>query len=268
MNFSKFHVLILCLPLFWACQKEFDQKGCTDPIAVNYEPRALHEDGSCAYNQAVQTIWNNGERGGWNNNLTEGAFRLEVCEGTADEVLHTVDSLSEYRTLSLSTAGAERHLSWFSLINETDARDFTEGTLRFECRTVEGGSPEFIKLFISGKLPGQQSCTDYRRSTYVEISTHSFNDSTFTTVSIPIRHFEQIMMARVNVVCGFDFEGDRNSAVEVDNIRWSANRIPDPEPEAEPEPEEDPAEEEVDDTGEEDSNDDGGDGSDETEGNG
>lgn len=244
MNFYKFRILVLCLPLMWACQKEFDQKGCTDPIAVNYEPRALHEDGSCAYNQSVQTIWQNGQRGGWNNNLTEGAFRLEVCQGSADEAVHTVDSLSEYRTLSLSTAGAERHLSWFTLINETDARDFTEGTLRFECRTVEGGSPEFIKLFISGKLPGDQGCPEFRRSTYVEISTHSFTDSAWTTVSVPIRHFEQIMMARVNVVCGFDFEGERNSAVEVDNVRWSANRIPDPEPEPEPEEETEEEEEE------------------------
>lgn len=266
MNFSKFHVLILCLPLLWACEKEFDQKGCTDPIAVNYEPRALHEDGSCEYNKAVQTIWKNGERGGWNDNLTEGAFRLEVCAGSADEVLHTVDSLNEYSTLALSTAGAERHLSWFSLINETDARDFTEGTLRFECRTVEGGSPEFIKLFMSGKLPGEQNCPDFLRSTYVEISTHSFNDSTFTTVSVPIRHFEQVVMARVAVVCGFDFEGERNSAIEVDNIRWSANRIPDPEPE----PEEDPEEEEVDNAEEEevDSEDDAEGGSEETGDNG
>lgn len=237
MKSFKYCIIILSLPALWACQKEFDQQGCTDPIAVNYEPRALHEDGSCAYNQAVQTIWQNGERGGWNNNLTEGAFRLEVCRGSAEETLHTVDSLTEYSTLALSTAGGDRHLSWFSLINETDARDFAEGTLRFECRTVEGSSPEFVKLFISGKLPGDQNCPEYRRSTFVEISTHSFNDSTFTTVSIPIRHFEQIMMARVNVVCGFDFEGERNSALEVDNIRWSANRTPDPPAPEEPEEE-------------------------------
>lgn len=223
------------LPLLFACQKEFDQRGCTDPIAVNYEPRALHEDGSCTYNQAVQMIWSNGEGGGWNGNLTEGAYRLVACAGAAEELVHSPDSVTEYRTLSLSTAGAEQHLSWFTLINETDARDFTEGSLRFDCRITEGGSPDFVNLFISGKVPGQTECAPYRRSTFVEISTHSFNDSTFTTVTVPIRNFGQLMMARVEVVCGFEFEGERNTSVEIDNLRWSANLDPDPEPVAESE---------------------------------
>lgn len=238
MKFSIRLTVFAGLPLLFACEKEFDQRGCTDPIAVNYEPRALHEDGSCAYNQAVQMIWSNGTRGGWNGNLTEGAYRLQVCAGAAEEWVHAPDSLTEYRTLSLTTAGGEEHLSWFTLINETDARDFTEGSLRFDCRITEGGSPDFVKLFISGKVPGEQGCAPYRRSTFVEISTHSFNDSTFTPVTVPIRNFGQLMMARVEVVCGFEFEGERNTSVEIDNLRWSANQDPDPEPEAEPEPEE------------------------------
>lgn len=247
MKFSIRFFVFAALPLLFACQKEFDQRGCTDPIAVNYEPRALHDDGSCAYNQAVQMIWSNGMEGGWNGNLTEGAYRLEVCAGAAEQRVHAPDSLTEYRTLSLTTAGGEDHLSWFTLINERDARDFTEGSLRFDCRITEGGSPQFVNLFISGKVPGEPECTPYRRSTFVEISTHSFNDSVFTPVIIPIRNFGQLMMARTEVVCGFEFSGERNTSVEIDNLRWSANQDPDPEPveEADPEDEEEVLDEET-----------------------
>jgi hypothetical protein len=238
-------LLVFAIGIF-SCQKDWDQSACTDPIAINYEPRAIREDGSCLYNQDEQMIWSNGLRGGWNGNLVEGAFRHEVVVGEAFENLYggSVDSLAVDSTvadttindslalppspaqvsLMLSTGGEYDHLSYFTLINEQNARDFAEGTLRFDCRITEGAAPEYMQLFISGKLVENVEGYEFSRSTYVDISTHSFNDSTFTPVTIHLRNFDKIMMARVNVVCGFQFGGERNIGVELDNIRWSANR--------------------------------------------
>lgn len=226
MKYPAIFSLLSLAVLFSACNKDSDQTGCTDPIAVNYDPSALREDGSCTYNQAEQIIWSDGFWGGWNENLTEGAFRLEVCRGEVLELEQEMDSVTTKQSLLFTTAGGEQHLSYFTLINEHDARDFVEGTLRFDCKIQEGASPEFVQLFISGKLPSAGDCPSHMRSDFVEISTHSFNDSLYTPVVVPIRHFDKLLMSRIQVVCGFQFEADRNMGIEVDNIRWVANRDP------------------------------------------
>lgn len=210
-----------------SCNKEGDRKGCTDPIAANYDPRALTDDGSCTFNDDVQSIWANGVRGGWNGDLQEGALKHEICAGEISELETPLDSANVERTLYLGTGGGTRHLSYFSIINERNARDFNNGSLQMDVRVTdtEDGAPEFVKLFISGKLWQDEDCDLYRRSEYVEISTHSFNDSTFTKVNIPILRFDEIMMAHVNVVCGFEFEGERSTGIEVNNIQWIANTL-------------------------------------------
>lgn len=219
-----FALSVLSLALL-SCNKDPDQSGCTDHIAANYDPSALKDDGSCIYNNAVQTIWSGGVRGGWNGDLVEGAYDHVVCEGTAEIIEEVADSATTLQTLYLGTAGGFSHRSFFTLINERDARDFAEGSLRFDARVSDtiDGSPDYVKLFISGKIWEDDACEPYRRSEYVEISTHSFNDSTFTPVNVTIREFEKIMMARVEVACGFEFEGDRSTGIEIDNLRWVAN---------------------------------------------
>ncbi len=248
-------LLVFCAFLaIQACNKDSDQSGCTDPIAVNYDPSALREDGSCLYSQAEQVIWSDGVRGGWNGDAISGAFRLELCRGEVEEMVFfpepdfSADSLHadtlggdtlatdtlaadtaevelpdpEY-ALRLSTGGEESHHSFFRLINEQNARDFVNGSLRFDCKAMTDGTPEFIRIFLTGKVQGDASCGDYWRSEYVEISTHSFNDSTYTPVTIPILNFGQLMLARVQVVCGFEFEGERYTGVDINRLRWSAN---------------------------------------------
>lgn len=211
---------------FASCDKDPDQVGCTDPIAANYDPAALKDDATCSYNDAEQMIWKDGIRGGWNGDLQEGAFRLEVCEGESYQITSIRDS-SELKSLYFGTGGGFSHQSYFTLINERNARDFAEGTMRMDVRLTDltDGSPDYIKLFISGKNWQYPQCEPYRRSDYVEISTHSFNDSTFTEISIPMRHFTDIMMARVQVVCGMSFTGERSTGIEVNNVRWVANRL-------------------------------------------
>lgn len=212
-----------------SCNKDPEQTGCTDPHAVNYDPSALKDDGSCIFNQDEQIIWADGMRGGWNGDLQEGAFRLEMCGGEESEIVNQKDSATVLHTLYLGTGGGTEMHAYFSLINEHDARDFAEGSLRMGIRVsdLNEGSPDYINLYIGGKILENSACSPHRRSTYVEISTHSFNDSTFTEVNIPIRHFAQIRMAHVNVVCGIEFEGERNTGIEIDSIRWVANKIKD-----------------------------------------
>lgn len=226
-SINNYFIAVLATFTLVACEKDGDQKGCTDPISINYDPSALVDDGSCEYNQTVQSIWSNGVRGGWNGDLQEGAFRFELCSGEYSELEEIVDSADVRQTLYLGTGGGTSHLSYFSLINERNARDFNDGSLRMDIRVTDtdDGAPDFINLFISGKIHENDDCLPYRRSEYVEISTHSFNDSLFTTVNIPIRHFGQIMMAHVEVACGISFEGERSTGVEIDNIRWEANLL-------------------------------------------
>ncbi len=208
-----------------ACSKDTQEHGCTDHLAANYNPTAITEDGSCLYNQDTQMIWSDGVRGGWNGDLHEGAYRLEVCAGEKSILEEIRDSSTVDKTLYLGTGGGTEHHSYFTLINEHDARDFAEGSLRMDVRVsdTDDGAPEFFNLFISGKIHEEAECDPFRRSEYVEISTHSFNDSTFTSVVVPIRHFNKIMMERVEVVCGIAFEGERSTGVELNNVRWVAN---------------------------------------------
>lgn len=222
---SKVFLPIFAIVLLTSCNKDPKQEGCTDPHAVNYDASALKDDGTCQFNQAEQIIWQAGFPGGWNADLIEGAYSLNVCEGVTDVMEETRDSASVVETLYLGTGADFSHRSYFTLINEQDARDFAEGSLRFDARVTDtdDGSPDFIKIFISGKIAADGGCEPYRRSEYVEISTQSFNDSTFTPVNITIREFEKIMMARVRVVCGMEFEGERNTGIEIDNLRWVAN---------------------------------------------
>ncbi|MCZ4409208.1 hypothetical protein O3Q51_10325 [Cryomorphaceae bacterium 1068] len=223
----KIYIPIFALLLLTSCNKDPKQEGCTDPIAVNYDASALKDDGTCQFNQAEQMIWQAGLVGGWNGDLVEGAYSLNVCEGITEVMEEARDSATVAETLYLGTGGGFTHRSYFTLINEQDARDFAEGSLQFDARVTdtEDGSPDFIKVFISGKVAANGGCEPYRRSEYVNISTHSFNDSTFTPVNITIREFEQIMMARVQVVCGMEFEGERSTGVEIDNLRWVANDL-------------------------------------------
>ena len=225
--YPKIFTSIFAILLLASCNKDPKQEGCTDPIAVNYDASALKDDGSCQFNRAEQIIWQAGMTGGWNGDLVEGAYSLNVCEGISEVMEEPVDSATVLETLYLGTGGGFSHRSFFTLINEHDARDFAEGSLQFDAKVTdtEQGSPDFIKLFISGKITDDGPCEPYRRSEYVEISTQSFNDSIFTPVNITIREFEKIMMARVEVVCGVEFEGERSTGIEIDNLRWVANNL-------------------------------------------
>jgi|SRR5690554_1464777 len=220
-------LIALALTSLTSCNKDPEQTGCTDPQSINYDPSALIDDHSCLYNDKEQVIWRNGMRGGWNADFQEGAFRLETCVGDIHEVTVEKDSASVEKTLFFGTAGGYAHKSYFTLLNERDARDFAEGSMRMGIRIIEGSAPEYIRLYIGGKILEEESCNPHRRSDFVEISTHSFNDSLFTPVNIPIRHFDKIMMAHVNVVWGIQFEAGRSSGIEVNEIRWVANKLDD-----------------------------------------
>lgn len=220
---SRFFVLIVFSLALMNCNKDPDQSGCTDPMAVNYNPAALRSDNSCKYNDAKQIIWQNGMRGGWNNDLQQGAFKLETCAGEVREVIYEADSAYAQHVLYFGTDNENEHKSVFSVINVQNGRDFAEGSLRMGVRFPGEGHPEYMRLYINGKIPDRAICTSHKRSEFIEISTHGFNDSTFTEVNIPMRNFAKIQMGNIHVVCGIEFEGDRNSGIEVDEIKWVAH---------------------------------------------
>jgi len=220
-------IIVFAIASLTSCNKDPDQSGCTDPHSINYDASALRDDNSCAYNNKEQVIWRNGKRGGWNDDLQQGAFRMDICTGDIHETTNQKDSTTVETALYFGTGGGYAHKSYFSLINEQNARDFAEGSLRMGVRITEGSAPDYVRLYIGGKILQGEGCEPHRRSDFVEISTHSFNDSLFTPVNIPIRDFDQIRMAHVNVVCGIQFEGERSTGFEVDEIRWVANKLDD-----------------------------------------
>lgn len=228
MNYMlKLFLISACTLSLISCDKDPEQVGCTDQYAANYDPSALESNGTCIYNDSEQLIWANGTRGGWNGDLLQGAFRLELCTGEMNELSEAKDSVTVIKSLYLGTGGGVEHKSYFSLINEQNGRDFAEGSLRLGIRVADtiAGAPEYIRMYIGGKILQTEECNPHGRSDFVEISTHSFNDSTYTDINIPIRDFDKIMMAHVNVVCGIQFEGERSTGIEVDNIRWVANKL-------------------------------------------
>src|SRR5579859_4687282 len=51
--------LLLFLIVFNSCKKNGQSDyGCMDPNALNYNPAAIHEDGSCMYNGSI-VLWKN-----------------------------------------------------------------------------------------------------------------------------------------------------------------------------------------------------------------
>lgn len=225
LHSCRFYLLIFSTFVILSCSKDPDQSGCTDPLAANYNPAALRSDNSCTYNDATQMIWHNGMRGGWNNDLQQGAFNLETCAGDVREMMYEVDSIHTQHTLYFGTDDGNYHKSVFSVINVQNGRDFAEGSLQMGIRLIDETYPDYIQLYINGKIQDHSDCTPHNRSDFVKISTHAFTDSTFTEVNIPIRDFAKIQMANIHVVCGIEFEGERNSGIEVDEIKWVANTL-------------------------------------------
>lgn len=207
-----------------SCNKDPKQEGCTDPTAINFDTSALKEDGSCQYNLSEQVIWREGMLGGWNGDQIQGAFLFNLCDGFSEVLSEEVDSVTTIETLYLGTGTSSEHKSIFTLLNQQDGRSFAEGSLRFDARidSLEDRSPEFMRLFIDGKITEFGTCAPYKRSGFVDISTQSFNDSTFTPVNITLRDFDDITMSQIDLVCGFEFEGEPNTGIEIDNLRWVA----------------------------------------------
>jgi hypothetical protein len=235
MNAPRLYLFLAALAFVMGCDKDRDQSGCTDPLAVNYDPRALRSNGDCVYNDAQQLIWSNGTWGGWNGNLMQGGFIQHTCAGTVEIIEQVIDSIpadstlpsgalvtAKYKRLGASQNGA--HKSYISLLNTRNGTNFAEGSLRFSCRLDALGSPAVLRLFVNGKLPDQgQGCPMFLRSDYVDISTASFTDSTFTEVNIPMRDFAKLRMAQIDVICGFEYSSIPGSGLIIDNLRWVAH---------------------------------------------
>jgi hypothetical protein len=71
-NISFFAALILFAVAFSSCQNQV--AGCTDPDALNYDPDATQDDGTCQYN-------NN------NNNNNEAGITFWFSQYTADKYI-------------------------------------------------------------------------------------------------------------------------------------------------------------------------------------
>lgn len=64
-----FTIVSMFLIAFSSCKK----KGCTNPIATNYEEKAKKEDGSCTY-EGYNVLWFNQESAG--NLLSDGVYDI------------------------------------------------------------------------------------------------------------------------------------------------------------------------------------------------
>ena len=83
----------LILIAFTACKPDDLNPGCTDPFALNHNPLAAEDDGSCTYLDSSFSIWN-GTTGTWGPNPSTGNIEIIACQGVADTI--SIDSIAGF----------------------------------------------------------------------------------------------------------------------------------------------------------------------------
>lgn len=218
-------LVVLSVLVFSACTKDDERTGCTDPIASNYDPSALHNDGSCTYESRQEIIFSNGEFWGWQSDTLDGGYIVEVCEGQVDIVEEEPRDSSQVQYLrvraDMQTGNAKFRVR---IVNPRDGRPFRNGNVRFDARLPhQDPVPEFL-TFIHGKLVDEGTdCGQFIRSDYQGFVPTGLNDSTFAEVELPILSYPKIMLANIEGVYGLEVRNAQPGAdvLHLNNIRWT-----------------------------------------------
>lgn len=206
--------------LFSACDRNEEISGCTDHLAENHDPRATVDDGSCTYGAATQTIWKDGEMGGWNRNLTTHGFIPVICKGTMSVEADTAQTKAP--ALLTTDSNGELDLQ-FKLLNPMTIRHYMEGSVHVDLQKPAGSELNVFEIYLHGKVAdSNDNCGDFMRCDKLQFSALAL-DSTITTLSVPFQDFSQFYMGNVAVVFGLSVNGaaPNSEVMQINNIRWT-----------------------------------------------
>lgn len=203
-----------------ACDREEEIVGCTDHLAENHDPRATVDDGSCTYSSESQTIWKDGVPGGWNGNLTTYGFVPTVCSG--DFQTGTDTGAAPVPGILITDASGNLNVQ-FRLTNPRTARNYIEGFVHFEIAKPEGSDLSTFAIYLHGKaVDNQGACGEYIRTDLLELSAAALSSAT-TTVSVPFRDFNELLLADIAIGFGIAVENATpdSEVLHINNIRWT-----------------------------------------------
>jgi len=206
---------------FLSCERNEEIEGCTNHLAENHNPRATVDDGSCTFSEETQLIWKDSVPGGWNGNVTTYGFVPTVCTG---DMLAESDTSSTGIPASLYTDSNGNMNVQFRLVNPRTARNYIEGFVHFDVLVPEDSNISMFGIYIHGKeVETDGNCGEYIRSDKLELSALALSSETFTTVSVPFRDFNQLLLADIGVAFGIAVTGATpdTEILRINNIRWT-----------------------------------------------
>ena len=226
------HILLFCLAIgltFMSCRKsESEIQGCMDPASLDYDPRATIDDGSCSYWDLNYVLWQNGEEGVWGPNESTQDMRFLSCKGTVDTTLFN-NGTDSTLVLFFERDAVENTASMLlSTINSVDAVEFKNGYLQFEALLPNNSGISTFQVKISGTVQTNSGvCGTRSLSDLINISTDVLNDSTFTTIQLPIVDFQKKDFVDIQDIMSIQATNSDLSANDtllmVRNIQWFSN---------------------------------------------
>ncbi|MGD1847147.1 MAG: hypothetical protein ACFB10_17290 [Salibacteraceae bacterium] len=208
--------LLLCA----SCNREETKFGCTDPNALNYDPEADQEDGSCTYPDFEQMVWDDGIPGAWDGNSFVHGILIDGCHGTID----TAQAGGKLSIALLQAANGQFGMT-ASIANRREVERFQGGFLKFDALVPTGSVVTDIDLFIHGTWCPQSNCGVICRSDFLTVATATLNDSVFSTITVPLSDFGGASYRDMDIVfgCTQTVQGGNDTVVFINNIRWTSN---------------------------------------------
>lgn len=208
---SVFLFLTSGLLLLSSCRDEQEGlEGCTDPEALNYDPKALVADSSsCEYPPPPSelVIWSGGEEGEYGGEEFLGVINVAPCKGSLDTMtLNPNDTLDPGPfSMILERDSANEFGLVASLTNPRKMDDYADGELQIDLMEADPERAEFeFKTFLHGQLCNQNHhpCGQVCSSRYLNVSTRHLNDSTMQTLHLPVPDFEDATFGEVDHIMG------------------------------------------------------------------
>lgn len=206
-----------------SCDKE-KRQGCTDPLALNYDPVAEESNGMCEYLDSTVTVWAGGQAGFWGADQTTGQIEMLSCFGTGDSITLDIDTAGNGTDAFFLTKQSDGKFGVVAqIINRQDARPFGNGFLRFQTQLPTNSDVEEFQVYIHGGTCGNfGSCADICRTGGINISTDNMTDSTWTVITLPLLDFQNRKLFSLDNV--FTLDGGvatgGDTVLYVRNIEW------------------------------------------------
>ncbi len=227
-----------------SCKKnEGDIQGCTDPLALNYNPRATIENDTCRYEDKQYTIWNEGDGGTWGDDVYIEKVFAEACQGQVD----TISYITSVDTIYLDTTGMGQDTLEYNMatvlylmrdpgtgqaklnlyVNNQipNAQEFKYGSVSFDVSLANNSPLTTFDVRMMGSLwTGSNSCQGRLLSDVVNVAATDLTDSTYTNIRIPVAEFANRRFVDIEHLFGVDVintDPGNDTLLYITNIQYS-----------------------------------------------